>query len=324
MSERDARKLLNLIAQRVGLSYEEIVAWLDDQNSLPAIEERIMRGDYTRAVVGVQDAALKFAADVQAGYLTAAQTQTEWLDARVDNRILRFDTASPQVVARARSNQLELVQGFLLEQNQIARQVTQRALQESATIGTNPRRIAQDFKTALGLTAQQEEWVAGYRRALERGDYLAATERELSSGQADRTLRSYADRGKVLTPAQIDDFVSRYRDNAIQYRAETIARTEALRNAHDGADDAIKQAIQRGDVEAQALDVEWHAGPGGPNARADHQAMDGVKVKFGELFVLPDGTRMTGPGDPAGGAKHTANCRCTKSVAFSFAEKRAA
>lgn len=318
MSERDARKLLNLIAQRVGLSYEDVVAWLDDQNSLPAIEERILRGDYTRAVVGVQDAALKFAADVQAGYLTAAQTQTEWLDARVDNRILRFDTASPQVVARARSNQLELVQGFLLEQNQIARQVTQRALQESATVGTNPRRIAQDFKTAIGLTAQQEEWVAGYRRALERGDYLAATERELSSGQADRTLRSYADRGKVLTPAQIDDFVLRYRSNAIAYRAETIARTEALRNANAGAEDAIQQAIQRGDVDAKDLVKEWHAGPATSGARDSHQAMNGTQVGFGDVFVLASGVRMRYPGDPSAPASETANCRCTYSTAFAL------
>lgn len=313
MSERDMRALLRLIGERIGLSYTDIVQWLESVNSITEIEDRILRGGYTNALVGTQDAALRLAADIQAQYVTAGQQASQWLDTRVD-ALVRFDTASPAVVARARSNQLELVQGFLLEQNQVARQIAQRAVVESATLGTNPRRVAQDFRAAIGLTAAQEEWVSGYRRALENGEYLRATGYELSSGQADRTLRSYADKDKTLTPAQIDDFVARYRENAITYRAETIARTEALRNAHDGADDAMKQAVARGDVKADELLVEWHAGPATPNAREQHQAMDGVTVKFGQDFVLPDGTRMTGPGDPRGGAKHNASCRCTKST----------
>ncbi len=320
------RSLLNLIARQVGISYDDVVAWLESQNSITAIEERILRGQYSNAIVGTTDAAAKLAADIQAGYITAGQRASEWLDSKpqLKDKLIRFDTATPQVVARARSNQLELVRGFELERYEVTQQITRRAIEESATLGLNPRRVAQDFRSSIGLTASQEAWVAGYRRALEQGDYLRATGYELSSGQADRTLRSYADRGKVLTPAQVDDFVDRYRQNALTYRSETIARTEALRNAHDGADDAMKQAIARGDVAAADLDVEWHAGPAGPNARADHQAMNGVKVPFGTDFTLPDGTKMSGPGDPRGGAKHNASCRCTKSIAFNLEKRRAA
>lgn len=307
------RQLLKLIGERIGLSYQDVVQWLESVNSLAEIEQRILRNDYAGALVGTQDAALRLAADIQHGYVTAGQQAAGWLDTKV-SALVRFDTASPQVVARARANQLELVQGFLLEQNQVTRQIAQRAIVESATLGTNPRRVAQDFRSAIGLTAAQEEWVSGYRRALENGEYLRATGYELSSGQADRTLRSYADKEKQLTPAQIEDFVARYRENTITYRAETIARTEALRNAHDGADDAMKQAVARGDVKADELLVEWHAGPAMLGAREAHQAMDGATVKFGEDFVLSDGTRMSGPGDPRGGAKHNANCRCTKST----------
>lgn len=316
------RALLALIARRVGLTYEDVVAWLQEQNSVAAIEERILRGDYARAVIGLDDAAKTIAAEVQSQYVYAGQRASEWLDGKVPDRLIRFDTTTPQVVQRARANQLELVQGFTLEQNQIARQVTQRALIESATGGVNPRRIAQDFRASIGLTAQQESWVANYRRALESGEYLRATGYELSSGQADRTLRRLARDEGTLTPAQIDDYVERYRQNALTYRSETIARTEALRNAHEGADDAMRQAVGRGDIEAEQLDVEWHAGPATLDARPDHQALDGTRVPFGTDFVLSDGTRMSGPGDPRGGAKHNANCRCTKSVAFNF-NKRA-
>lgn len=314
------RQLLRLIAQRIGLSYDDVVAWLRDQNSLAAIEERILRSGYASAIVGVDQAAGKIAADIQAQYVAAGQRAAEWLDAKVPDRLVRFDAASPQIVARARMNQLELVQGFGLEQNQIARQITRRAIIESSTLGTNPRRVAQDFRDSIGLTAQQTEWVANYRRALEQGDYLRATGYELSSGQADRTLRRLDRDDGRLTPAQVDDFVERYRQNAITYRAETIARTEALRNAHDGVDDAMRQAITRGDVRADQLEATWHAGPATQDARPDHQAMDDVSVPVGQDFVLPDGTRMSGPGDKRGGAKHTANCRCTKSVAFRDAD----
>ncbi len=311
MSERDMRALLRLIGERIGLSYADIVQWLESVNSLTEIEDRIIRGGYGNALVGAQDAALRLAADVHEGYVTAGQQAASWLDTKVD-ALVRFDTASPAVVARAKANQLELVQGFLAEQNQVTRQIAQRAITESATLGTNPRRVAQDFRAAIGLTAAQEQWVSGYRRALENGEYLRATQYELSNGQADRTLRSYADKDKQLTPAQIEDFVARYRDNALTYRAETIARTEALRNAHEGADDAIRQAVDRGDVDAKELVKEWHAGPATASAREQHQAMDGVTVKFGELFTLPDGTRMPHPG--VGPVAHVANCRCTFST----------
>ena|SRR5437868_2654786 len=310
------RQLLRLIAQRIGLSYDDVVAWLREQNSLAAIEERIITRGYGAALSGVDQAAAKIATDIQAQYVAAAQRASEWLDTKVPDRLIRFDTASPQIVARARANQLELVQGFELEQNQIARQVARRAIAESATYGINPRRVAQDFRDSIGLNEQQTIWVGNYRRALEQGDYLRATGYELSSGHADRTLRRLDAAGKALTPAQVDDFVERYRQNAIDYRATTIARTEALRNAHDGVDDAMHQAISRGDIRADQLEATWHAGPATQDARADHQAMDEVRVPVGEDFVLPDGTRMSGPGDKRGGAKHNANCRCTKSVAF--------
>jgi hypothetical protein len=324
VSERDMRQLLGIIARRVGLTYEDVVQWLREQNSIAAIEERILRGDYANAIVGLDAAAATLATEIQAQFVVAGQRASEWLDGQVADKLIRFDSASPAVAERARANQLELVQGFTLEQNQTTRQIAQRAIVESATLGTNPRRVAQDFRDSLGLTTQQEQWVASYRRALEQGDYLRATEYELSSGQADRTLRRLDRDGGTLSPKQIDDYVERYRQNAITYRAETIARTEALRNAHEGADEAMRQAIERGDVEAEQLECTWHAGPNTTDARQDHQAMNDVTVPYGTDFVLPDGTRMSRPGDPRGGAKHTANCRCSMSTAFDMEKRRRA
>ncbi len=320
MSERSMRQLLALVAKRIGISYVDVVDWLRTQNSVDAIAERIAQGGYTQAIDRVDDAALKIAADIEAQYIASAQTMTEWLDAKVPSRLIRFDIANPRIVARARANQLERVYGFREERWQIARQITQRALVEGAQTGTNPRRVAQDFRDSIGLAPSQEEWVANYRRYLEQGDYLRATKYELSSGQADRTLRRMARDGETLTAKQIDDFVERFRQNAITLRAETIARTEALEHAHAGVADSLAQAIANGDVAADELEKEWHArGYKRGRSREDHRAMDEKRAPLSEDFVLPDGTRMSRPGDPRGGARHCANCGCTMSTTFRVA-----
>lgn len=314
MSERDMRKLLALIAQRVGLTYEDVAKWLHEQNSIESIERRILQGNYNNAIVNVDDAAKQIAAEIQEGYITAGQRAAEYLDTRVPDRLIRFDTTSPQIVHRAEQNQLELVRGFRDERNQIAKQITQRALEDGARLGTNPRRVAQDFRDSIALTPGQQQWVANYRRSLESGDYQRALGYELSDGNADRSVRSAQAREAQLSPQQIDKMVERYRQNAITYRSETIARTEALRNANAGVRDGIQQAIDRGDVKADELVVTWHAGPGTKDARESHQRLDGTTVKYGEDFMLPDGTRMSGPGDPRGGAGNVTSCRCTSSV----------
>lgn len=310
------RKLLKLIANRIGMNFTDVANWLREQNSLPEIEARILRADYLTAVRNVDAASGMIATEIQESYVTVARAEAKWLDDRITDKLIHFDTLDPAILRRAKANELRLVYGFQEERHQIAQQVTQRAMIEGARDGISPRRIAQDFRDSIGLTPQQEEWVANHRRDLEAGNYLAATRRELSSGHADRTLRAAARDGRVLTPAQIDSQVEQYRSNALTYRAQMIARTESLANAHDASDDALRQAIDRGNIDAEELECEWHAGPETQNARDDHQQMDGVKVPFGADFVLSDGTRMSGPGDRRGGAKHNAGCRCAKSVAF--------
>jgi hypothetical protein len=197
--------------------------------------------------------------------------------------------------------------------------VIQQAIYDGHVTGANPRETARRIRDSIGLAPNQEQALTNYRAALESGQWSKAMGYELGSGHADRTISRLQRDGGSLTPAQVDSFTDRYRQNAIAYRAETIARTESLRIAHEGHDDAIGQAIARGDVRAEQLLEEWNAGPKTRWARLDHQQMDGKSVRFGEDFTLPDGTKMRGPGDPRGGAKHCANCRCAKSTTFASA-----
>ncbi len=310
MSERDQQKLIALLEQRLGVKWADIQEWLRSVNGLDEIERRLVTGQYP--IVGVEDAARRLADEIHGAYVTAGQTQAEWLDRhpRTADTLVRFDTGQAAVVDRQRRNELATVQGLSTESRDVLRTV----FVEGAQSGVNPRQMATRIRDSIGLTGQQEQWVANYRRALEQQDYSRALGYELSNGHADRTVASAQRRDVSISPERIDEMVEQYRSNAIDYRAETIARTEAQGAAEAGATDSIQQAVSRGDVQADELIVEWHAGPATLDSRPDHQAMDGVTVRFGEDFILPDGTAMSGPHDPRGGANHNANCRCTKST----------
>lgn len=316
MSERSMRQLLALIARRVGLSYKDVTDWLRDENSLTSIEERIIRGEFASAIIKMDDAAKMIASEITESYITSGRAAAKWLDSKITDKLVRFDTTDLRVVQRARANELELVSGFRDEQLQIARQITQRAMVEGAQGGINPRRVAQDFRDSIGLTETQEAHVASYRRALEAGDFGNVMRRELHDDRSNKLLRRLGKSGEALTPAQVDKYTEVYRSNYIGHRATTIARTEALRNANAGVGDAIDQAIRRGDVDAAELVKTWHAGPRTPDARDTHRAMDEASVGVNEDFVLADGTRMARPGDPRGGPENTISCRCTISTSF--------
>lgn len=319
MSERDQRRLIALLEQRLGVSWQDIVAWLKSQNGLDEIERRLVTGQFP--IVGVEDAARRIADDIHAAYVTSGKTQAEWLDRqpRLKDVLVRFDTGQAAVVDRQRRSEIKTVEELSAESKDVIRGV----LVEDRRMGVNPRESARRIRDSIGLTAQQEQWATNYRRALEQQDYSRAMGYELSSGNADRSVASAARRGAALSPARIDEMVEQYRANALTYRAETIARTEAQGAAEAGATDAIRQAVSRGDVRAEELLVEWHAGPATLGAREMHQAMDGVTVRFGEDFILPNNVRMSGPHDPRGDAAENANCRCTKSVRIDLDAKPA-
>jgi len=312
VSERDMQALLALVEKHLGSEWLGISDWLRDQNSVDAIEARIRAGDWTGAVQAVEDAALKFAAETHSQYVRSAETASKWLDEQpaTADSLVRFDVTQPAVIRRAQQNQLETVQGFLDEQHQIARQITQRALAQGTADSLNPREIAQQFRDSIGLAPVQEQWLANYRDALESGDLTKALGYELSSGHSDRTIRAARDGEYQLTQGQIDTAVERFRQNAITYRAETIARTETLRNVHEGVTDAYEQAVSCGDVAADDLVKEWiHAG-GERDPRLSHVALDGTQVGFRDTFDV-GGVRMKFPGDSSAPVSEVANCRCT-------------
>lgn len=306
--------LIKLLEQQLGVSWSDVVEWMRENNSIALIEERLVTGRLDLVVQDVTAAAQKFAADVQHAYLESGRRASAWLDAKVPEKLVHFDSALSSVQARAEANTFAQVRGLTQE----SREILQRVHIEGSLSGEAPRETARRMRDSLGLTDPQERALANYRRSLVDGDWTRALSYETSSGNVDRTVRSLRQSGGSMTQVQIDRATDAWRKNGIAQRAEAIARTEALRVAHEGADDAMDQAIRRGDINADQLVKEWHAGPATRYSRPDHRAMSRHDpIPFLDDFVLPDGTRMSHPGDSRAGAEHVANCRCTVSVTFS-------
>lgn len=303
-------RLMALLEKQIGANWRDVIAWLQDQNDTASIEAKLAAGDIEGVVSEVDAAAAKFAADTHDAYVTAGKTAAEWLDGKVPDALIRFDQTNTRAVDRAKANEMDLVTGLVQEQREMIRNV----IADGLTRGANPLDMARDIRTGIGLTPDQERAVRSYRRALEQADYANALGRELRDGRGDRSLLAAQRDDRSLPQAQIDRLVDQYRANFVTHRAETIARTEGLRAANEGASEAMRQAIDRGEVDADQLVKTWNAGPRTAHSRPMHQAMDGVSVGVLEDFTLPDGTKMPHPG--VGPVEHVANCRCVASTAF--------
>lgn len=307
--------LIALLEKKLGLSWTDIVEWLREQNSVDAIEARLAeRGLGGSMLEEIETAAARYADDLQAAYVEAGQRAAEILDEVLDDAIVRFDATNLRAVERARLNKYELVKGLSDE----SRDVVRRVVTDGMTRGTNPRVMARNIRDSIGLTDAQAQHVENYRRALEDGDFTNAMGYELRDGRSDKLLRRLRRDGGELDAEQIDRMVERYRKNYVAFRAETIARTEALRAAHEGTRELYLQAIERGDLDVDQLTQVWNAGPRTKFARDQHQAMDEQQRKLGEPFEAPDGTLLRYPGDPNAGPEHTANCRCSVSTILSL------
>lgn len=320
MSERDIKRLLAVVEAALGREWLDVAEWLREQNQIDEIERALRTNDFRELVAAVEAAARRFAAAMDAGFIRAGQAAADWLDSQpsLSNKIVRFDMKNERAIAAARRNELELVRGLTEE----ARETIRVALVDGQTSGKNPRSIARDIRDTITLTPSQAQHVLNYRRALEMGDWSNALGRELRDARSDRTIHRLMRDGGSLTEEQIDRMVARYRDNYITFRAETIARTESSRNVHTGLQEAFTQAVERGDIEADQLVREWIAGPWTPNAREQHQEMNGQQRKLNEPFVAPDGTPLMYPGD--GPPKHSANCRCTVAATLQPARSQTA
>lgn len=227
--------------------------------------------------------------------------------ARAQPRIgLSFDPTHPRAAELMRQNRLRFIREFTGQQRQSVRAALTEALQS----GAGPIQAARVFRGSIGLTETQRQAVANYRRLLETGD-LAALSRDLRDRRFDLSVRRAA-AGEPLGAQRIARMVDRYRERYIQYRAETIARTESLRILSQARTEALAQVVEDVALPRDQVRRVWRATLD-DRVRDTHAEMDGQIRGMDEPFVSPSGALLPDPGDGSLGApaSEVINCRCT-------------
>jgi hypothetical protein len=193
--------------------------------------------------------------------------------------------------------------------------------------GNNPRTVALDLVGRvnpvtgrrdggfIGLTSSQEAWVRNYRDELQSGNSGALT-RALRDQRFDGSIRKAIAAGEPIPASTIDAAVTNYKNRALRYRAETIARTEAMTSLHEAQAQATEQAIANG-VNRTDVRYTWRATHDN-RTRDSHAAMDGDTVAEGERFVTGAGNTLEYPGDPSGPPEEVINCRCWREMRIDF------
>lgn len=180
----------------------------------------------------------------------------------------------------------------------------QIAVNQGVITGRNPRQIARDFRSSIGLTSRQEQTVQRLRAALEKGEAGYVNSLTTVTDSAKNAVSA----GK-LSESQIDKIVEQTRLRYVKQRTETIARTESLRATSVGQDLAIREGQITGAISNELL-KRWLY-------RHDTRTRD-AHISAGENngwtpmnrpFSTPLGPLMF-PRDPNGSASNTINCRC--------------
>lgn len=231
-----------------------------------------------------------------------------------------FDARNPRAEAWLRTYSSDLVTQIVDDQRQAVRQ----HLEAGMAAGQNPRDVALELVGrvnsatgkreggVIGLTASQEAWARNYAAELEKGDAAALT-RALRDKRFDKTVTKAIAAGQPIPADLRAKMVAAYRNRALRYRGETIGRTEAMTSLHQAQNEAVTQAVDKGQVKASAVRRIWRSA-GDDRVRDTHRVLNGESVGLHDVFQSPSGARLRFPGDPQAPAAETINCRCTLSI----------
>lgn len=304
----DMERLVRDMEPRVLEAFLRAVLIAQQENSLDeladlAVEGRLLEFIDEAATAGAESLAdLVNTVIIESGQ-TVAGGMTEAFGA-----VVSFDQVNTRAVDIMRENRFRIVREFVDEQ----RLATRSALTDGIRRGLNPRAQARNFRNSIGLTAFQQQTVENFRRLLEQGS-SEALQRQLRDRRFDPTVRR-AVRGEiVLTEAQIDRMVGRYRERLVRFRSEVIARTESLRAVHEGTEEAFRQALVNGALDSESIVRTWHTARD-TRVRDSHQTMNGQERPVGEAFISGTGNRLRFPGDIDAPASETIQCRCSVST----------
>lgn len=169
---------------------------------------------------------------------------------------VRFDTLAPYAVAALREFESRAVD--VLRQDIRGGFVT--AIREGVAAGKNPIDTARRVRDLIGLPDNLVRATASYREALLSGNTTQlrdAVDRALRDARFDRSvLRAIADKAAV-DPEKVERMVAAYSRRALQFNAETLARTATMDALNQGNRLAWRHAIETGAVQIYELRRFW-------------------------------------------------------------------
>jgi len=311
-------RLLRLAARaepRFRRRFLEVVGLIRNERTIEQLIVLLQSGNLQQALVSAEIAALRLGSMWGDVYVGSASETAGFVGSSLQT-LVDFNRVNSRALSALELNQLRLVQGFT--QQQVL--ATRTALAQGTALGLNPVQQARAFRDSIGLTPHQVEIVNNYRRKLENGD-LSPLQNQLRDRRFDSSVRRAASGGRPLTQTQIDTMVGRYRDRWIKFRAETIARTEALDAVHQGNQEMYRQAIENGTLRADEVYREWSDSDDN-RVRDTHMSMDGQRRGLTEPFLSPSGAQLMRPLDPNAPAEERIKCRCGILTRFTDTAKK--
>jgi hypothetical protein len=327
-------QLIDHFEPRLHNAFLEAVNGIRDRAVIARLVERLERGDVMGAVeaVNIDPEAfgaldLAIAEAFNAGGMDAAE-HLALRDPDGHRLVFRWDVRNLVAEAWLREHSSQLVTRITEDQRQAVRQALTTGLEE----GRNPRSVALDVvgrqnratgsRTGgiIGVTSQQERLIASARHELASGETDALRRylgRQRRDKRFDRTVEKAIREGRALEKATVDRMVGRYADRLLALRGEMLAQTETLGALNGSRNEAIRQAIVSGKVDAETVTKVWRSAAD-DRVRHSHRRLNGQSVGFYEPFTSPTGARLMYPGDPAAPAHEHVGCRCTMEIKIDY------
>lgn len=299
---------------------------IKDHIVLKRLVERLERGDIAGAIDVLQIEAeafgrleLAIGEAYNAGGIDMAGSMV-LRDPNGSRIAFRFGVRNPEAEAWLRDHSARLVTRIVDDQ----REAIRVALTEGLAQGNNPRTTALDIigRTSratnsrtgglIGLTAPQERFVSAARQELLSGEpdllrhYLT---RERRDKRFDAAIRNAIAEGRAIDKEMVNRIAGRYADRLLALRGEMLSRTETMMALGKSRDDAMRQAILSGKVDAAFVTKRWRSA-GDNRVRHTHRALNNDEVGFYQSFQSPSGATLRFPGDPEAPISETSGCRC--------------
>lgn len=328
-------ELLAKFEPSLAAAFREAIAEIKSAIVLKVIVERLERNDIEGAIAAMQlepeafaALDLAFAEAYNAGGINAVGELPKVKDPSGARVVFRFGVRNPQAEAFLRQHSSQMVTRIIEDQ----RIAIRSALVEGLSRGKNPRATALDVigrvspvtkkreGGIIGLTSQQERYVASARAELLSGDaeqmrnYLTRGRRDK---RFDRTVVKAINEGRAVTSAEVDKMVGRYSDGLLQLRGEMLARTETMTALGTSRDHAIRQQIDGGKLLVDDVHKVWRTA-GDSRVRHTHRALSRQSVGVDDVFVSPSGAVLRYPGDPQAPASEIIGCRCHVQYRISY------